>query len=85
MVRKFFVLIVNISKKPQQLGVTQSEIVGLMDNFNEYKGTTAIACAMSEVLDNQFNTADSTNDIMIGIIDLIIFCNWKYYRLLIIF
>lgn len=63
----------NISKKPQQLGVTESEIIGLMDNFNEYQGTTAIACAMSEVLDNQFNTADSTNDIMIGIIDLIIF------------
>ena len=43
-----------------------------MDDFNEYKGTTAIACAMSEVLDNQFNTADTTNDIMIGIIHLII-------------
>ena len=66
-------LTMNISKKPQQLGVTQSEIVALMDNFNEYQGTTAIACAMSEVLDNQFNTADNTNDIMIGIIDLIIF------------
>lgn len=59
--------------QPQQLGVTQSEIVGLMDNFNEYKGTTAIACAMSEVLDNQFNTADNTNDIMIVISDLLAF------------
>ena len=67
------VLIVNISKKPQQLGVTSSEIVDLMDNFNEYQGTTAIACAMSEVLDNQFNTADNTNDIMIGIIHFTIF------------
>ena len=54
------------------MGVTQAEIIGLMDDFNEYKGTTAIACAMSEVLDNQFNTADTTNDIMIGIIHLII-------------
>ena len=70
---EFFVLIVIISKKPQQLGVTSSEIVDLMDNFNEYQGTTAIACAMSEVLDNQFNTADNTNDIMIGIIIILFF------------
>ena len=77
------VLIVNISKKPQQLGVTSSEIVDLMDNFNEYQGTTAIACAMSEVLDNQFNTADNTNDIMIGIIHFTIFKQFfdsKYFR-----
>ena len=73
MVRELVVLIVNISKKPQQLGVTQSEIAGLMDDFNEYQGTTAIACAMSEVLDNQFNTADNTNDIMIGIIIILLF------------
>ena len=54
-----------------------------MDNFNEYQGTTAIACAMSEVLDNQFNTADNTNDIMIGIIHFTIFKQFfdsKYFR-----
>ena len=41
-----------------------------MDDFTVYQGTTAVACAMEEVLNNQFNTADSTNDIMIGINDI---------------
>ena len=40
-----------------------------MDDFTVYQGTTAVACAMEEVLNNQFNTADTTNDIMIGIND----------------
>jgi len=41
-----------------------------MNTFETYEGTTAVACAMEEVLNNQFNTADTTNDIMIGINDI---------------
>ena len=49
-----------------------------MDDFTVYQGTTAVACAMEEVLNNQFNTADTTNDIMIGINDISSFYFIKY-------